>query len=62
MAVHGRSEDEAVREWDEWEAEEVPFLLADRPWERAGFIVGTASAVAHDPETEVAVAPPLGGR
>ncbi|WP_433824836.1 uridine kinase family protein [Actinoplanes sp. CA-015351] len=29
----------AKREWDEWMAEEIPFLRADRPWERAGFVV-----------------------
>jgi uridine kinase len=50
-----RDEAEALRFWDEWEAEEVPFLLADRPWERAHFIVGTASSLPHDAETEVAV-------
>lgn len=25
--------------WDEWEAEESPFLAADRPWERADAIL-----------------------
>jgi len=51
----GRDEDEALRLWDEWDAEEVPFLLEDRPWERARFIVGTASSLPHDPESEVVV-------
>ena len=55
MAEQDRDEREALRFWDEWEAEEVPFLLADRPWERAHFIVGTASSLPHDAETEVAV-------
>jgi hypothetical protein len=59
MAELGRDEDEALRLWDEWEAEEVPFLLDDRPWQRAHFIVGTASSLPHDPETEVVVSPPL---
>jgi hypothetical protein len=54
MAELGRDQDEALLRWDEWEAEEVPFLLADKPWERAHFIVGTASSLPHDPETEVA--------
>ncbi|BAL90004.1 hypothetical protein AMIS_47840 [Actinoplanes missouriensis 431] len=30
----------AKREWDEWMAEENPFLSADRPWDRAAFVVG----------------------
>jgi hypothetical protein len=52
----GLDEAAALREWDEWQVEEVPFLLADRPWERARFVVATGSTVPHDPETEVAVA------
>jgi hypothetical protein len=53
--AEGRPAGEAVRVWDEWEAEEVPFLLADRPWERAGFIVGT-DGMPHDAEAEVVLA------
>lgn len=30
---------EAERFWDEWMQTENPFLAAERPWERAGFIV-----------------------
>jgi uridine kinase len=59
MAQLDRDEDEALRRWDEWEAEEVPFLLADQPWRRAHFIVGAASSLPHDAETEVVVSPPL---
>lgn len=59
MAELGRDEDEALRLWDEWEAEEVPFLLADQPWRRARCIVGTASSLPHDAETEVVVSAPL---
>ncbi|GAA0571024.1 hypothetical protein GCM10010172_64330 [Paractinoplanes ferrugineus] len=55
MAELGRTPDEAVRLWAEWEAEEVPFLLADKPWERAHLVVGTASSRPHDPATEVVV-------
>ncbi|MBU2667396.1 hypothetical protein KOI35_28180 [Actinoplanes bogorensis] len=29
----------ALREWDEWMAEEVLFFLDDRPWRRADFVV-----------------------
>jgi hypothetical protein len=49
----------ALQNWREWEAEEVPFLVDDRPWERADFIVTSAPMLAHDPETEVVIAPPL---
>ena len=56
MLTPGRDELSALQEWYEWEAEEVPFLLDDRPWERADFIVGTASALPHDARTEVAIA------
>lgn len=43
--------------WDEWEAEEVPFLRHHRPWERADVIVAGSRVLDHDPESEVAVAP-----
>jgi len=62
MHTHGRDEGAALRAWDEWEAEEVPFLLEDRPWERAHFVVATASSLPHDPGTEVMVASPAGQR
>jgi hypothetical protein len=39
MILHGFDEAEAVRNWDEWQTEEIPFFLADRPWERADRIV-----------------------
>lgn len=29
----------AAEFWDEWDAEELPFLAADRPWERAIMVV-----------------------
>lgn len=62
MAEQGRDADEAARAWDEWEAEEVPFLAGDRPWSRARLIVGTTSSVPHDPETEVVVSAPSAPR
>jgi hypothetical protein len=58
MLTLQRDPETAERLWDEWEAEEVPFLLDDRPWDRADFIVGTASALGHDAGTEVAVSRP----
>lgn len=41
--------------YDEWMAEEIPFLAADRPWERADLIVCGSSDVPHDPDAEVVV-------
>jgi hypothetical protein len=59
MTELSRDEDEALCFWDEWAAEEVPFLQEDEPWQRAHFIVGTASWLPHHAETEVVVSPPL---
>ncbi|HEX4214246.1 MAG TPA: hypothetical protein VIA06_13085 [Candidatus Dormibacteraeota bacterium] len=50
----------AVSFWHEWMGEELPFLAADRPWERAGLIVSGTPDLPHDPSSEVVVAPPLG--
>jgi len=55
----GRDPAEALRNWWEWADEEVPFLLADRPWERAGYIGAGTPWVAHDADTHVVTAPPL---
>lgn len=35
----GRDHAEAVAFWEEWMAQEVPFLAADRPWDRADLVV-----------------------
>jgi hypothetical protein len=51
---------EALEGWRAWEAEELPFLAADRPWERANVIVAGTPPIDHDPVREVAVAPPPG--
>jgi hypothetical protein len=59
ITLWGRTEDEAYRKWYEWEEEEVPFLAGDQPWTRARFIVGTASSLPHDAETDVVVADQL---
>jgi len=45
--------------WQEWEAEEVPFLDDDRPWERALLIVRGTAPVAHDPTRVVLAAPEI---
>ena len=42
--------------WHEWEAEEQPFLAADRPWERADVVADGAPGLPHDPATEMVVA------
>ena len=55
MARDGHDEESALRLWWEWEEEEVPFLIADRPWERADIIVAASPVLPHDPDTEVAV-------
>lgn len=55
IAERGLDDATAEREWDEWMVEEVPFLLADRPWERADLIVAGAPVLPHDPEAEVLV-------
>jgi hypothetical protein len=44
---------------EEWMAEEVPFVAAQRPWERADLIVAGTAELPHDPDTEVVVAPPM---
>jgi hypothetical protein len=46
--------------WVEWQAAEDPFQAAQRPWERADVIVNGTPVVAHDPRTELVVAPPIG--
>ena len=50
---------DAARRWHAWKTEEDPFLAADRPWSRAAVIVGGSDQIAHDPATEVALAPPI---
>ncbi len=47
----------AVAFWDEWMAQEVPFLDTQRPWERAVVIVAGTRAEARDP-THVLLALP----
>jgi hypothetical protein len=43
-----------------WLREELPFLLREKPWERATMIVAGPAWTDHDPETELVVAPPTG--
>jgi hypothetical protein len=55
MARDGNDEETALRLWWEWEEEEVPFLIADQPWDRADIVVTTSQVLPHDPESEVVV-------
>src|SRR5712691_8525026 len=40
---------------DAWMTEEIPFLAADRPWERATIIVAGTPYITHDPVGEVVI-------
>ena len=42
--------------WDEWDAEELPFIAEHRPWERADVIIAGSPVLDHDPDHEVLVA------
>jgi pantothenate kinase len=42
----------------DWLAEELPFLLRERPWEQATVVVDGTTRRSHDAATEVVVAPP----
>jgi hypothetical protein len=41
-----------------WLLEELPFLVREKPWARATMIVAGPAQLAHDPATELVVAPP----
>jgi uridine kinase len=49
----------ARRFWDEWMAEELPFLAEQRPWERATVIVRGTTALPHDPAHVVTAEAPV---
>jgi hypothetical protein len=55
LARDGQKEEDLHREWEE---QEIPFLLEDRPWERATVIVAGRPALEHDPNTQVVTAQP----
>jgi hypothetical protein len=38
-----------------WLAEELPFLLRERPWRKATVVVAGTTALRHDPESEIIV-------
>ncbi|MET3934452.1 hypothetical protein ABIE00_002498 [Arthrobacter sp. OAP107] len=55
QARDGQEEEDLHREWEE---QEIPFLLQDRPWERATVIVAGRPTLEHDPNTQVITAQP----
>jgi uridine kinase len=40
-----------------WLAEELPFMLRERPWEKATIIVAGTTGLRYDPDTEIVTAP-----
>jgi hypothetical protein len=44
--------------WNEWMAQELPFLARQRSWERAAVIVAGTPELPHNPATEAVVATP----
>jgi hypothetical protein len=50
----GQAPDE--QHWLDWMSEEIPFLAADRPWERASLIACGTPGTGCDPVTELLVA------
>ncbi len=50
----GQAPDE--QHWLDWMSEEIPFLAADRPWERASLIACGTPGTRCDPGTELLVA------
>jgi hypothetical protein len=55
LARDGHEEEDLHRDWEE---QEIPFLLEDRPWERATVIVAGRPALEYDPNTQVVTAQP----
>ncbi|MGW6445891.1 hypothetical protein [Lentzea sp. NPDC055074] len=47
---------EQRRHVEAWLAEEVPFLLRERPWSHATVVVAGTTTLAHDPRSEIVVA------
>ncbi len=50
----GGAEDEAF--WNKFEAQEVPFLAEQAPWERATLVVAGTPELAYDPASQLVVA------
>lgn len=41
--------------WDEWMAQELPFLTDQRPWDRANFVVSGTPKLKHDLASELVI-------
>jgi uridine kinase len=41
-----------------WLAEELPFMLREKPWQKATIVVAGTTELQHDPDTEIVIAPP----
>jgi len=48
--------------WHEWMAQEIVFLAADRPWERADLVVCGTPSPSLGPDDVLVAAPPTRGR
>ncbi|MFC0623653.1 uridine kinase family protein [Kribbella deserti] len=48
--------------WHSWMAAEIPFLQADRPWDRAHIIVAGTSALPQPPDEMLIASPALASR
>ena len=61
VAVDGRSGSGKTTVSERICAEELPFLVQERPWERAAFIVAGTPLLPHDPARQVVIAGPVRG-
>jgi len=57
--LRNRGDAKAMEQTRDWMIEELPFLAAARPWERATIIVAGTPDITHDPIGEVVIAPPV---
>jgi hypothetical protein len=57
--VRDGGDTEAIQNWHAWMSEELSFLAADRPWERAIVVVSGTPHLDHDPVNQVVVAPAM---
>ena len=54
--LRNRGDATAMERTRDWMTEELPFLAADRPWERATIIVAGTPDLAYDSVSEVVIA------
>lgn len=51
-----KGEEDPAAFWEQWQAEEVPLFVLERPWERAALVVAGTPVLPHDETSEVVVA------